>query len=100
MSFHITNPSPGMGGTLICQSDRHACTVTQVLSPTRVVVRRDKAIRTDVSKMPGAQTHRYEADPSAPEQLFSRHEDGLWWGIDSSTVLVLGVRDEFYDFSL
>jgi len=50
--------------------------------------------------MPGAQTHRYEADPSAPEQLFSRHEDGLWWGIDSSTVLVLGVRDEFYDFSL
>ena len=100
MSPPIASPVSGLGGTLICNRDRHSCTVIRVLSPTRVIVRRDRAIRTDVNRMPGAQTHRYETDLSAPEQLFSRRKDGRWREVGGFTVLVLGARDEFYDFSL
>ena len=100
MSPPIARPVPGMGGTLLHHGDRHACTVTQVLSPTRVTVRRDRALRSDSHGPSGSQSYCYRTDPLALEQLFECDGSGEWREVDYPVVLVLGIRDEFYDFNL
>lgn len=100
-------PEVGMGATECCWSDRHAYTIIEVLTPTRIVVQQDKAIRTDKNGMSDCQDYRYEPNPkAAKEELVfkktKRVPHGRWVrkheGI-KGTPFVVGHRDEHHDYS-
>lgn len=100
------NPAPevGMGATICCWTDRHACTVVEVSRNGRVVtVQRDKATRTDSYGMSDCQSYTYEADPSAPAQVFTLRRNGRFvaegCGMKDGNVLSLGHRNEYHDYS-
>jgi hypothetical protein len=96
-------PEVGMGGSICGWSDRHAVSVIGVYHHgRRVVVQRDKAIRVDSNGMSDAQDYRYEADPQGAKSEWSLRQNGQWKQVGSSgrgSVLVLGRRDEHYDYS-
>ncbi len=96
-------PFVGMGATELCWSDRHACTVVQVLSSTRVVVTRDKATRTDANGMSDQQSYTFESNLDPARGITIRKaKDGRWYssgGMKRGTCYALGYRSEHYDFS-
>lgn len=53
----------GMGATEMLYSDRHAYTVQKVISPKRVIVTRDKAVRVDDNGMSDCQRYEYTSTP-------------------------------------
>ena len=89
-------PKVGMGATILMWSDRHAATIVKV-TPTQVHVQRDKATRIDSNGMSEAQHYAYEADSSAPVEVFRRSKTGAYKCNGSQ--LRIGTRDEYYDFS-
>lgn len=94
------DPEVGMGATFTLWSDRHAGTIVRVISPNRIAWKRDRATRTDSYGMSDAQSYVYEQDPDAAEEIFSLRKTGRWVRSgDSFGGLVIGVRDEHYDFS-
>lgn len=92
-------PAVGMGVTVLCWTDRHAGTITRV-SPSKksFFFRQDKATRTDKLGMTDSgQQYSYEADPTAQEQKAILTRRG--WKVVKGTKIVLGMRDEHYDYS-
>lgn len=92
-------PTVGMGGTILMYSDRHAVTVVEVLSPKRIVVQEDTARRTDKNGMSECQDYEYSPNPNAPRIEFSLRKDGRWRQSKTTTVLMLGERDSYHDYS-
>jgi hypothetical protein len=102
-------PLVGMGATVTLYSDRHACTVTHVEAGF-IFLRRDKAIRTDVNNQSDSQSYRYEPDPDGETYRFRKNKDGYWREVvfnketsrfrlaGGGKGLVLGERDEYYDY--
>lgn len=100
------NPTPtvDMGATLCLWTDRRAATVIAVSQNGKTVtVQEDKATRKDHNGMSDSQTYTYQADPTATKQVFSLRQNGRWVSkgspMTSGTVLVLGTRDKFHDYS-
>lgn len=95
-------PAVGMGATEMRWTDRRPFTITQVLSPTKVVVRENKAIRTDKNGMSECQSYEYAEDPDAMPKIVTLRKNGKWIRIgedsDSGTKFVLGHRDCYHDF--
>lgn len=97
-------PTVGMGATVCYYSDRHAGTIITVSkSGKRVTVQEDTATRTDKNGMSDAQAYSYEPNPNGSVTTFSKRKNGCWVrvgeGSRSGTGLVLGTRDEHYDYS-
>lgn len=102
-------PEVGMGATICMYSDRHAATITEVIryktgpnagKVKAVKTRACKAIRTDSNGMSDAQAYRYMEMPDAPEAEWTLRKNGSFIRRGSShTTLVIGVRDEYYDYS-
>lgn len=92
-------PAVGMGATILMYSDRHAATVVEILSPKRIMIQEDKAIRTDENGMSDSQSYRYEPNPKGRFHPVSLRKDGRWKGIGSNAVVRLGVRDSYHDYS-
>lgn len=90
---HADEPKVGDGATIVLWSDRQPATITEVLSPTHIVIREDRVTR-------------WERDGSAYEMTRAyggpihvrRGKDGRWAisGQRSVTVM-LGVRDAYRD---
>ena len=99
----MPEPEVGMGATELCYSDRHACTIIEVISPTRIVVQEDKATRTDNNGMSDAQEYAYEPNPNGRRTEVTRRKNGRWIAkgesLKEGTAFALGHRDEHYDFS-
>lgn len=96
-------PEIGMGATIHFYTDRHAATVVDVSkSGRRIVVREDKAIRTDSNGSSESQSYRYEPNPGGAEHVFTLRKNGRWVesksAMSSGSGLSLGERDEYYDF--
>ena len=90
-------PYEGMPATCTSNSDRYPCTVYRVSkSAAKIVVRGDKAIRTDSNGMSEDQEYRFEPDPEGDLRTFWR--SGAGYGKRGS-VLILGVRRAYYDYS-
>jgi hypothetical protein len=88
----------GMACTICYLTDRRAATVAKVSPTARIVmVRMDKAIRTDKNGMSESQTYTYERDPSGAEYTFHRQGDGSYHA--PGKTLVLGVRRTYHDYS-
>lgn len=89
----------GMGATVCGWSDRHAATVIGVsASGYKITVQRDKAVRTDANGMSEAQNYSYERDPNGAIQTFYRNSDGRYANRTKGGRLVLGQRNEYYDY--
>lgn len=93
-----------MGATMLCWSDRHACTITAV-SPSgkSIEVKRDIATRTDKNGMSESQDYSYKPNPNAPAQTFTLRKNGKWVAkgstMNAGTHLLIGKRDQYYDCS-
>jgi hypothetical protein len=98
-----TVPCVGMGATILGYSDRHAATVVHVENSKLIGVRQDTATRVDNNGMSENQEYVYEENLHASIQWFSLRKNGKWIRegekLKNGTVLLLGERDEYYDFS-
>jgi hypothetical protein len=92
-------PAVGMGCTLILYTDRHPYTVVEVPSPTRIIIQRDTAIRTDKNGQSDSQTYRYERNPDGEKLIVTLRKDGRWKVLKAGQVVALGHREQHYDFS-
>lgn len=92
-------PEVGMGATLLMYSDRHAATVTKVFSPTTIVIQEDNASRTDKNGMSESQEYAYTPNTGAEEVFVTLRKDGRWKVKKSQTVVMLGERDAYHDYS-
>lgn len=91
-------PTEGMGATILMFSDRHAATVIEVRSPKRIVIQEDEATRTDKNGMSENQEYTFKRNPHANKHLVTKRKDGSWKIAKSQTGVLLGSRDEHYDF--
>jgi hypothetical protein len=98
------NPIPeiGMGATILMWTDRHACTIVDVKGKS-VFIREDIAKRTDGLGMSDCQTYEYTPNPDAPVQEYTLRKNGKYIkkgnDMKNGTVLAIGFRREYYDFS-
>ena len=105
-------PEVGMGATLCYYSDRHAATIVEVHPEKRmIVVQQDTAIRTDKSGMSDSQDYRYEPNAAGAlyhyrfntkKQTWERvtlNTKTLRFNLAGHPALIVGKRDEYYDFS-
>lgn len=103
-----TNPTEGMGATILMYSDRHAATIVQVTfgglgtGPTEVAIQEDKSIRTDANGMSESQGYRYEPNTDAVRRYFTKRKNGRWvekgHSQKNGTTLLIGVRDSYHDY--
>lgn len=89
-------PVVGMGVTILMWTDRHAGTVVKV-TPTQIHVQRDKATRTDNNGYSENQTYSYQSDPRGEITIFRKTLRG--WRSKDKSGLLIGARDEYYDYS-
>jgi len=98
-------PQEGMGATILMYTDRHAATIVRVGRGRRpwLQVQRDHARRVDDNGMSDAQQYEYQANPEAPRETYTLRKNGAWVreheAMDSGTRLLVGKREEYYDFS-
>lgn len=92
-------PMVGMGATAFLWSDRHAYTVSKILSRTRLALTPDKV--TKWSENGDGYGEEFETVPTAQEQIVRLCSDGKWkFEKDAArTVVVLGIRQAYYDRS-
>ncbi len=106
------DPQIGMGATVCGHTDRHACTVVGIDQPRGLVhVRQDTATRSDNYGMSDMQDYDYTPNPDGREYSFKFFPNKNKWSevefnpktkrfIKSGSMgLILGQRDEYYDFS-
>lgn len=101
-NYKSTKPEVGMGVTELCYSDRHAYTVIEVVNTRKIVVQRDKAIRTDSNGMSDMQSYEFERRPDGYRSILTLRKDGHWRRLGSGrygNVYMIGGRDEYYDYS-
>jgi hypothetical protein len=104
-------PTIGMGATILCWSDRHACTVISYDPKAKIVeVQRDNAKRVDGRGMSDSQDWEYTADPKGAVSTFKKDKTGRWheivknaetgrWNKTKGARVSIGHRDEHYDYS-
>lgn len=105
MAETVPPPEPviGMGATILFYSDRQAATVIEVVSPSKITVREDSAVRTDSNGMSESQEYRYAENPSGRVLVFTKRKNGAWYmegdRMRNGTIIRLGVRDAYHDYS-
>lgn len=93
-------PQVGDGCTILMYKDRHAATIIDINKTGKTIkVQIDKATRIDSNGMSESQTYEYTPNPTAPSQIFRRTKDNRWKELKGSSYLLIGKRDEFYDFT-
>lgn len=93
-------PVVGMGATILCWTDRHAATIVSV-SPKRIGIVQDEAIRTDKNGMSDSQTYDYKPG-NGPVSYYTLRKNGAWVREGESLKgqrIAIGYRDEHYDYS-
>lgn len=92
-------PQIGMGVTELCWSDRHAYTIIDMTkSKKTITIQRDKAIRIDTNGMSENQKYLFEKDEEGAIYKARKNKYGDWKIIGGSKI-ILGERDEYFDFS-
>lgn len=90
-------PVVGMGATILCWTDRHACTIVKV-TPRTIHVKRDISRRLDDNGMSEIQRYAYESDPLASTEIFRLTKNG-WRKSGGGPSLMVGTRREYHDYS-
>ena len=89
----------GVGATIYMYSDRIACTVIEIKSKCKAVIQRDNAIRIDnTGSYSESQEYRYEKNDNGMKfEIYCRN--GIWRVKNSKERVVIGKRNEYYDYS-
>lgn len=99
-NFLSKPPEVGSGATILMWSDRHAATVIAVsASGKKVTIQEDKATRADGNGRSDAQSYTFEPDTNGATHEVSLRKDGRWKIARSDTVVLLGSRSHYYDYS-
>jgi hypothetical protein len=88
-------PEVGMGATILYYTDRVAGTIIKV-TPCRVWVQEDKAIRVGPNEMSDQQEYTYERNEKGRIKMFCKSKSG--WK-NGSLRLLIGDRIHYYDYS-
>jgi hypothetical protein len=97
-------PEIGMGATLLMWTDRKAGTIIEVSQNGKTVKwQRDRATRADSNGMSDAQSYTYERKLDGKIETFTLRKNGRWKRVgdpmNGSETLLIGTRDEYYDYS-
>lgn len=101
-------PVVGMGATELCFSDRHAHTIVSVekyrgKDAGRIGVQQDHAKRTDSNGMSESQTYEYTPNTEGGVEYYTLRKTGQYVrdgeSLKGGTVLAVGYRDEYYDYT-
>lgn len=94
------NPTIGMGATIQYHSDRSPATIIEV-SPSgkRIVIQEDSVTRTDNNGMSECQTYDYHRNPEGTIHIATLRKDGSFRLVGGKTLVSVGVRNRYYDFS-
>lgn len=97
-----TVPTVGSGATRLGWTDRHPYTVIEVLSPRRVVLQEDTAVRVDNNGMSESQEYEFHANPQGQKVTVTLRKNGRWVEQGESikgTAYSLGYKSKYHDFS-
>jgi len=102
-TFSSHAPEVGMGATMLGWTDRHAATIVEVSKDGRKVgIIRDIATRIDKNGMSEMQEYAFERGTGKPS-YYTLRKNGKWvaqgQGFKNGSRIVIGARDEYYDFS-
>jgi hypothetical protein len=107
-------PVVGMGATMTSYSDRHAGTIIEVKKVGKgllITVQADDVKRIDNNGMSESQEYQYTPNPNGATYLYKQKEPNTRWvamymnqetgrlNKSERGGLVIGERDEYYDFS-
>ena len=90
----------GDGATQGVGSDRYPYTVIKIISPCRIVVQRDHAVRTDKNGISESQTYEYFPNSNATEVVITLRRNGRWYQLGQSTksgAFYIGQRSMYQD---
>lgn len=93
-------PDIGMGATINHWSDRTPVTIVNITHKgKRLTLREDKATRTDNNGMSDIQSYIYENDPNGSIWTATLRKDGTYRISKGSSLIVLGYRRKYHDYS-
>jgi len=93
-------PKTGMGATRTFWSDRKAYTISRVSASGKTFwMKEDKVTRIDNNGWSDEQEYSYEPDPTSPEIRVGLTRKGWRVGGHRGTIVKVGVRSYFYDFT-
>lgn len=96
----MNQPEIGMGATICHWSDQTPGTVIQITHKgKRIVIQEDKAIRTDNNGMSDSQSYDYEPDANGTTYIATLRKDGNYRLATRKTLVSLGVRRKYHDYS-
>ena len=109
MTINAPEPQIGMGATITHWTDRDAGTVV-AWDGKVICVQQDHAKRIDDNGMSDAQQYEYTPNPHGQEYYFRRNKHNVWvhvrlnektgrWVNARGPGLIVGFRDEHYDYS-
>lgn len=91
-------PVAGMGATACGWTDRHAGTIIEVINDKKLKWRRDHAQRLGKIEKSDVQNYEYSPNPDAAELVFTKTVKSGWKNRIGQR-LVIGIRDEYFDYS-
>jgi hypothetical protein len=93
-------PEIGMGATVRLWSDRHAYTIIDVSKSGKLItIQQDHVIRTDNNGMSESRIYQYSSDPQGHIDHASLRKDNHWRLKGRKTLVHVGSRNEYYDYS-
>lgn len=95
----LSVPQIGDGVTRYFYTDRASYTVIAVVTPNKIMVRRDKCVRTDDNGMSDSQQYRYEQDPSGEVLTITRRKGDKWMAKEKGSYFRVGLRGAYHDYS-
>jgi len=109
MTINAPEPQIGMGATITHWTDRDAGTVV-AWDGKVICVQQDHAKRIDNNGMSDSQQYEYTPNPHGREYYFRRDKHNRWvqvrfnektgrWNNAEGPGLIVGFRDEHYDYS-
>lgn len=93
-------PQIGMGVTIAYYSDSCPATIIQITNNgKRLVVQVDSSTRTDTNGVSDIQSYTYSTDPNGEILIVTKRKDGTYRLTKSKSLVHIGVRRKFHDYS-
>lgn len=92
-------PEIGMGATLQIGSDSYPYTIISIVNDKKIIIQEDKSIRIDDNGMSDQQIYKYEQDIDGLTDKASLRKDGHFHLIGRQSIVHIGNRRRYYDFS-